>query len=459
MILPHVSRSLVALALLSSTAAAQAPAPPTPPPPLAIENVTVIPMDREGTLAGQTVVVIGRRIAAIGPAGSVQVPADAQRIDGSGRFLIPGLAEMHGHPPTDQWPEEMQQRFLRLNVAAGITTVRGMLGHPHQLVMKQRVATGEWIGPQLFIGAPSLNGNATPTPTHAREQVTRHRAAGYDLLKIHPGLDIPAFDAIMETAEREGLRVGGHIPEAVGLRHALEKGIGTVEHLDGFIEAAQRDGTPPATSQFFGVNRIATIDPAEVDGLVALAKRSGAYMTPTQSLFVTHLGDMSAEQTAAREEMRYWPAQQIQQWTQQVNGFRNALASDAGADGPGMLAFRASLIKKLRDAGVPFLLGADAPQIFNVPGFATLFELETMVEAGLTPFEALQSGTINPARWLGLEDSFGTVTVGKRADMVLLDANPLSDISNVRRRAGVVLAGRWLPAEELDGWLRGYAGS
>src|SRR5690606_37045782 len=106
----------------------------------------------------------------IGPAGSVQVPADALRIDGTGKFLIPGLAEMHGHPPTDQWPEAMQERFLRLNVAAGITTVRGMLGHPHQLEMKRRVANGELIGPQLFIGAPSLNGNATPTPAHAVDQ-------------------------------------------------------------------------------------------------------------------------------------------------------------------------------------------------------------------------------------------------------------------------------------------------
>jgi imidazolonepropionase-like amidohydrolase len=453
------SATVLALGGLATGVAAQAPAPAAAPRPLAIENVTVIPMDREGTIPGQTVIVIGRRIAAVGPAGSTPVPGDAERIDGSGRFLIPGLAEMHGHPPTDQWPEAMQERFLRLNVAAGVTTVRGMLGHPHQLVLKQRVASGELIGPQLFIGAPSLNGNATPTPVHAADQVTRHRAAGYDLLKVHPGLDIPTFDAIVEAAAREGLRVGGHIPEAVGLRHALEKGIGTVEHIDGFIEAVQRDGTPATASQFFGVNRIATIDPAKVDEMIALVRRSGAYMTPTQSLFVTHLGDMTAEQTAARDEMKYWPAATIQQWTQQVNGFRTALASDTDSDGPGMLAFRADIIKRMRDAGVPFLLGADAPQIFNVPGFATLFELETMVQAGLTPFEALQSGTINPARHLGLEDAFGSITVGKRADMVLLEANPLTDISNVRRRAGVVLAGRWVTAEEMDGWLRGYAGS
>jgi len=442
--------SLTMVLLTPAATNAQPPAPPQPPPVLAIENVTVIPMDSERTLPAHTVLVVGRRIAAVGPASEVQVPADAVRIDGSGRFVMPGLAEMHGHPPTDQWPEEMQQRFLRLNVAAGITTVRGMLGHPHQLVLKQRVASGEWVGPQLFIGAPSVNGNATPTPVHASEQVTRHRAAGYDLLKVHPGLNVEAFDAVMETAASEGLIVGGHIPEAVGLPHALEKGITSVEHLDGFIEAVQRDGADTGQSQFFGLNKLDTIDPSRINAIVALARDAGAYVTPTQALFVTHLGEMSPEQTAAREEMRYWPRQQVTQWTEQVNGFRQGAGNGAMQQ---MLSFRADLIRRLRDAGVPFLLGADAPQIFNVPGYATLFELECIVEAGLTPFEALQSGTLNPARYLGLETSFGTVEAGKRADLLLLDANPLEDISNVRLRAGVVLAGRWLPASELDGWL------
>lgn len=446
--------SAVLLAAGATGVAGQAPTPPEPAV-LAIENVTVLPMDRERTLPGQTVVIVGRRITALGAAGSVEVPANATRIDGSGKFLMPGLAEMHGHPPTDQWPEAMQERFMRLNVAAGITTVRGMLGHPHQLVLRQRVANGEMIGPQIFVGAPSLNGNMTPTAAHAREQVTRHRAAGYDLLKIHPGLNVEAFDAIMATARSEGMLTGGHIPEGVGLRHALEQGIGTVEHLDGFIEAVQRDDAGEDASQFFGVNKIATIDPAKIDAIVALAKQSGTYVTPTQSLFVTNLGEGTPEQTAEREDMKYWPPQAVANWVQQVTGLRTAMGA-SGGDPEGMLAFRADLIRRLRDAGVPFLLGADAPQIFNVPGYATLFELETIVEAGLTPFEALQSGTVNPARYMGLADSFGRVEVGMRADLLLLDANPLEDISNVRRRSGVVLAGRWLPASELDGWLQGY---
>lgn len=445
------------LSLASTLAAQGAPAAPAPPPPLAIENVTVIPMDSERTLPNQTVVVVGRRIAAVGPAGSVDVPADAVRVDGTGRFLIPGLAEMHGHPPASNWPEELQRRFLELNIAAGVTTVRGMLGDPVQLELRRRVANGELLGPQLLLGAPSLNGNATQTPAAAAEQITRHRAAGYDLLKVHPGLDVPTFDAIMALAKRENLPVGGHISEGVGLRHSLEQGIGSVEHLDGFIEALQ-PGATQEPSQFFGVNKVATIDAAGIAALVQLAKRSGAYMTPTQTLFVNLLGPTTPQQIARRPEMKYWPQQQVSQWVQQAEGTRNAMSS-TGASGQAMLDFRDDLIARLRDADVPFLLGADAPQIFNVPGFATLHELEVMVDAGLSPYQALRSGTVNPARFMGLENAFGTIAPGMRADLVLLDANPLTDISAVRQRAGVVVAGRWVPAEEIAGILRRYEGA
>lgn len=454
----RVSATAMAMsATLATGAAGQgAQAAPAPPAPLAIENVTVIPMDRERSLPNHTVVVVGRRIAAVGPAGSVEIPADAVRVDGAGRYLLPGLAEMHGHPPSSQWPEAMQRRFLELNIAAGVTTVRGMLGDPVQLDLRRRVANGELLGPQLLLAAPSLNGNATHTAAAASEQITRHRAAGYDLLKVHPGLDVPTFDAIMDLAQREGLPVGGHISEGVGLRHSLEKGIGSVEHLDGFVEAVQRAGVAGEPSQFFGVNKVGTIDASKIGDLVALTKRTGAYVTPTQSLFVNLLGAETPQQIAQRPEMKYWPAQQIAQWVQQAEDTRTAVNA-TGASAGGMLAFRADLIGRLRDAGVPFLLGADAPQIFNVPGFATLFELETMVDAGLSPWQALLSGTVNPARFMGLENAFGTIAPGMRADLLLLDANPLEDIRNIRRTAGVVVAGRWVPADEIADILRRYA--
>ncbi len=422
---------------------------------MAFENVAVLPMDREIVLRGQTVVIEGRRIAAIGATGSVEIPDGTQRIDGSGQYLMPGLAEMHGHLPTDQWDEALQQRLLKLNIVTGITTVRSMLGHPHQLVLRERIANEEWHGPQLFIAAPSINGRATPTATDAREQVTRYRAAGYDGIKIHPGLSLAAFDATMQTAAREGLWVGGHVPEAVGLEHALNSGLKTIEHLDGFVEATQKAGTPAVASQFFGINKATTIDPERIAPLVTAALSSGTYVTPTQSLFVTTLGTTPPATTAAREDMRYWPKETVAQWQQRVEELRKS-AMEGGADLPAFMAFRAALIQQLDAAGVPFLLGADAPQMFNVPGFATLFELEVLVEAGLSPFAALQSGTLNPALFLGLEESFGTVEVGKRADLILLSANPLEDISNVRQRSGVMVAGRWYPASELNEWLAEY---
>ncbi len=450
----HALRPLLLLAGLAPPAHAQAP--PAGPPPLAIEHVTVLTMVGDEALADRTVVVEGRRILSVAPSTTAVVPDGAVRIDGAGRFLMPGLAEMHAHPPTAQWSDAAERRFLELNVAAGVTTVRGMLGDPRQLALRTQVAAGERLGPRLFLSAPSLNGNSVRSAAEASEQITRYSAQRYDFLKVHPGLSRDLFDAIVATARREGLRVAGHIPEDVGLVHALESGFASVEHLDGFVEAAQRADAPDAESAFFGINRMRTVDESRIPALVEAARRSGAWMTPTQSLFENFLGELSPEALAARPEMRGWTAEGVAQWTEQLTGFRQAIA-EAGDDPRAMLAFRAKLIPALRDAGVPFLLGADAPQIFNVPGFATLRELEAVVAAGLTPAEALASGTVNAARFLGVEASAGTVEAGKRADLLLLDADPRADVRAVWERAGVVLAGDWLPRERLDAIVAAFA--
>jgi hypothetical protein len=180
-----------------------------------------------------------------------------------------------------------------------------------------------------------------------------------------------------------------------------------------------------------------------------------AWNTPTQILIDNLYGGASLEEVAARPEMKYVPAAVHEQWRKGAQQFRGA-DFDA-ARGLRFVELRRRLIRELRDAGAGLLLGADAPQVFNVPGFATLRELEALVAAGLTPFEALQAGTRNPAIALGVPQSFGTVEVGRRADLLLLDASPLRDIRNVWKRAGVVLAGRWIPAAELESRLADYA--
>jgi imidazolonepropionase-like amidohydrolase len=441
-------------------AQAPAPQPPEAPPALAIENVTVIPMDAERVLAAHSVVVEGRRIVAIGPSADTKAPEGALRVDGRGRFLIPGLAEMHGHflspQSLQQYGEAFSDRLLFLNLACGVTTVRGMIGGPRDLRMREEIARGVRLGPQIFTAGPSINGTSVPDAPSAWRVVTEQRAAGYDLLKIHPGVPRAAFDEVVRTARAEGIPFAGHVPADVGLVRALLSGIRTVEHLDGYVEALQKDGVAlPAQTGFFGSSIVDAVDEAKIVPLAAATRAAGAWNTPTQVLLDNLFAGRALEEIAARPEMKYVPAAMREQWLAGARQFRGP-DFDA-ARGKRFIELRRRLLRALRDEGAGLLLGADAPQVFNVPGFATLRELESLVAAGLTPFQALEAGTRSPAKALGVPDSFGTITVGRRADLVLLEADPLADIRNVWKRAGVVAAGRWLPASELDAKLAEYA--
>ena len=455
----NAAACLVALAA-SGPAAAQSPAPPSPAPVVAIENVTVLPMDSERVLRDHTVVIEGRRIIAVGPSAGVAAPAGATRVDGRGKFLLPGLAEMHGHFPSPQglaqYGESFGDRLLFLNVACGVTTVRGMIGGPRDLQVREEVARGARLGPQIFTAGPSINGNSVPDVRAAWRAVTEQRAAGYDLLKIHPGVPRAAFDEVARTARAEGIHFAGHVPADVGLVRALLSGMRTVEHLDGYVEALQKPGvTPPAQVGFFGSSIVDTVDEAQLAPLAAATRAAGVWNTPTQVLVDNVFGTATVDDLAARPEMKYVPVAMLEQWRTGAGQFRGPDFDPARARR--FVALRHRLLRALRDAGAGLLLGADAPQVFNVPGFATLRELESLVAAGLTPFQALQSGTRNPAIALGVPESFGTVEAGRRADLLLLDADPLVDIRNVWKRAGVVAAGRWLPAAELDARLAEYA--
>ncbi|HEV8177541.1 MAG TPA: hypothetical protein VGP44_07620 [Gemmatimonadales bacterium] len=179
---------------------------------VAFVDVTVIPMDRERTIPRQTVVVRGSRIVAIGPSDRVRVPAGGVRVAGRGKFLIPGLAEMHAHIPGGEAPDSVIERTLFLYVSGGITTIRGMLGHPRHLDLRARTARNELLSPTIYTSGPSLNGTSVPTPGAAARIVAEQKAAGYDFLKIHPGLGGEVFDTLAATAKRVGIRFAGHVP-------------------------------------------------------------------------------------------------------------------------------------------------------------------------------------------------------------------------------------------------------
>ena len=420
----------------------------------AFVDVTVIPMDRERSLPNQTVVVRGDRIVEIGPAARVKVPAGATRVEGRNKYLVPGLAEMHAHIPGGQAADSTVERTLFLYVSGGITTIRGMLGHPRHLDLRARAARNELVSPTIYAAGPSFNGNTVPTPEAAAAAVTEQKAAGYDLLKIHPGVSRAAFDTLVATARRVGIPFAGHVPEDVGVSHAIEAGYASIEHLDGYLEAMLRDGapTPASESAFFGMNLGDQVDESKMAALVRATKAKKVWNVPTQVLMENLVTAGTAEQLAARPEMRYVPAATVAQWTEAKNTMIQETGS-TDASARRMIEVRRTLIKALHAAGAGLLLGSDAPQVWNVPGFSTHRELESLVAAGLTPWQALETGTRNVAAYFGTLGETGTIEPGKRADLILLDADPLRDIRNTTKRSGVMLRGRWLPQAEIQAGL------
>jgi imidazolonepropionase-like amidohydrolase len=418
---------------------------------VAFVDVTVIPMDRERRLPGQTVVVRGDRIVELGPVASVKVPEGATRVEGKGKFLIPGLAEMHAHIPGGLASDSAVERTLFMYLAGGLTTVRGMLGHPRHLELRARAARGELLSPTIYAAGPSLNGNSIPDPAAARKAVIEQKEAGYDLLKIHPGVSREAFDTLVATARRVGIPFAGHVPTEVGVAHAIESKYATIEHLDGYIEAMIQEGAPVTAEQsaFFGLNLGEHLDESKLPALVEATKRAGVWNVPTQVLLENLVLVGSSAELARRPEMRYVAPETLAEWAQVKDGMLVETGSTPESARRTIEA-RRHLIQALHAAGAGLLLGSDAPQIYNVPGFSTHRELESLVAAGLTPYQALETGTRNVARYFGTERETGTIEGGKRADMVLLEADPLVDIRNTTKRAGVMVRGRWLPREEIE---------
>lgn len=415
------------------------------PQVIAIEHVSVIPMDRERVLTDQTVVVRDGRIADVGGAGQAAVPGGATRIDGRGRFLIPALSEMHAHIPNRAADAE---RVLFMYAANGIGTIRSMLGDPSHFQLRERARRGDIVAPAMYLSGPSFNGQTAGTAQAAAARVADQKKAGYDLLKIHPGVPRTAFDALAAAADTAGIRFAGHVPADVGLDRALEARFWTIDHIDGYVEALARPGAPQG--ELFGINLLGRLDESRIPMLVSKTKAAGTWIVPTQILLENWYGPDDAEAMRGWPEMRYAGAAEIDQW---VATKRENVRAYPLEHRQRYIALRRRLIKALHDGGVGILLGSDAPQTWNVPGFSIHRELATYVAAGLTPYEALATGTRAVAGHLGIAASAGTIEAGKRADLVLLDGSPLQDIRNTSRIAGVMIGGRWLPKTAIDARL------
>lgn len=391
----------------------------------AFTNVNVVPMTGPNVMADQTVVVQNGRITAVGPASRINVPGNAVRIDGRGKYLMPGLAEMHGHIPGANI--QFAERVAFLYVAGGVTTVRGMQGHPSQLELRRRINAGEIIGPRMFLAAPPLSGNSASDPATAERMVRSYKEAGWDLLKIHEGLAPDVYERIAQTARALNMPFGGHVPNGVGVRAAMAAGQSTIDHLDNYVDIINDD-----------------MDIAQV---AEETVKAGVANVPTMPLWEVLRGLHDPASMMDRPELRYMPPQVVQQWRNTAANIRAQTNIDYARR---EIEIRNKLLKALSDAGAVLLMGSDAPQLFSVPGFSIQREMESWVAAGVPVYKVLEAATVNVARHFGDETNSGTVAPGKRADLLLLEGNPLEDIRNVARKAGVMVNGRWLPWAEIE---------
>jgi imidazolonepropionase-like amidohydrolase len=399
-------------------------------------------MDSDRVLADWTVVVRDGRVIATGPASAIKVPADATVIDGRGKYLLPGLAEMHGHiPPPTSSPEYIES-VLFLYVANGVTTVRGMQGAAGQLELRDRTARGEIVGPTLYLAGPAFTGNTAPDVATAVARVRQQKDEGWDLLKIQTGLSREVYDAIAQTAREVRLPFAGHVPSAVGVEHALEMYQDTIDHIDGYVEHLGGQSVP--------------LEDRPVRELAERTAKAGVAIVPTLFVWETLRGAVTLESRTSLPELQYLPRQTVEQWTRSLTNRLNNPQFNRDAAGH-YIRNHVKVFKALHDAGAEILLGSDAPQQFNVPGFSVHREMQRMVEAGLTPYEVLKTGTANVGAHMIGKDSFGHIAIGHRADFVLLDANPLENIANAERRSGVMVRGRWLPAAEIQQRLAAIA--
>ena len=426
------SRVLILFLLLSVSMGHAANSPQA----LAFLHVNVIPMNHDGVLEDQTVVVRAGKIAEVGPSATVRVPAGARTINGRGKYLIPGLTDAHVHVQT---PTEFP-----LFLANGVTTVFNLNGRPAHLEWRKQIAAGEMLGPTIVTTGPTF---ASPhTAEEAVRMVDEQAALGYDGVKIYNQVSKAEFPALIAEAKRKGMLLMGHVAREPDFELTLSSGQ-SIAHLEEFTYTyfnPQHDDN----------NSHIVYDEGRIPGAVALTGQSGVSVIPTLSTYASIVEQATnLDNFLQRSDLKYdspWILASLQPAANRYkNGFDPAFYPRIRTS----LALQRKLLKALQDAGVPLMAGTDASDVGPVAGFGIHDELQEFVNDGLTPFQALQTATVNPAKYFRRSQEFGTIEPGKRADLVLLEQNPLADISNSRKITGVAVRGRWLSSGELTAMM------
>jgi hypothetical protein len=445
-----------------------APDPPAAAQTLALEHVTVIDVTGKPSESNQTLVVEGDHIARIGPSQKIQAPKNARVVDGSGLYVVPGLWDMHVHI----WETE---RAFPMFIANGVTGARNTGGHLDELKRwREQTASRALLGPRLVICGPVIDG---PNPSHPDHSIvvqnaTEGRAAvdfikknGADFVKVYDRVSREAYFAIADEAKEQHIPFAGHVPESILNSEASNAGQASIEHLGLIIEEISTNNdeirriraTPVKNPAEYPARitrqlqlSVEGYDPRKLAELAAIFVKNATWQDPTlvAANVVAHGRDAGF---AKDPRLAYVPPAERESWSPENNMFVKFSPPEYWFQRNAALQEELRIVGELHRAGVPFLAGTDSGGVpYTYPGFSLHDELVLLVQAGFTPLQALQTATLNPAKFLGLSDQLGTVAVGKQADLVLLEASPLDDIHNTQKIRAVVLSGRYLDRAALD---------
>ncbi len=435
--------------------------------PLVFTHVTVIDATEAPAQPDMTVVIADRHIVGLGRSRDLSVPRGATVIDATGKYLIPGLWDMHVHTAFGAWIPHNARVTLPLFVANGVTGVRDM-GSDLDVVKAWRaeIEAGRLLGPRMVIAGPMLDG---PTPafpssapvanaTDARRVVDELKARGVDFIKIQSLIPRDGYFAAADEAKKVGLTFVGHVPDAVRAADASNAGQRSIEHFTGIFEGASRSEDQLIAGPKSVGLKVSTFDPERARALIALMAKNQTWQVPTltweRGQWLVDDIDLSHD-----ELIQYAPtAWKDKTWPMFVREIMASMDTDPLPVRQHFVQMELDMTLAMFRAGVPFMAGTDtAAGVHIFPGFSLHDELGLFVRAGLSPLQALQTATRNPAVFLGRLADLGTVEQGKLADLVLLDANPLEDIANTRRIRAVVLAGRYFGRADLDVMLKRVA--
>ena len=454
-------RLLAACLALASSVAAWGGSPST----LAITHTTVIDATGSPPKADMTVIVKDGRIVALGKSDAVHAPAGAKTVDGSGKYLIPGLWDMHVHQVFGDWLPRDEKVVLPLFVANGVTGVRDM-GGDLDVLKEWRAATaaGNLLGPRMIIAGPMLDGPVPRFPSSApvanaadgRKVVDDLKARGVDFIKIQSLIPRDGYFAAADEAKKLGIVFVGHVPDAVRASEASNAGQKSIEHFTGIFEGCTTiEDQLLKGPKSLGIN-VKNFDPAHARTLIALMAKNQTWQVPT---LVWERGQWLVDDIdKSRDPLtKYAPASwKDHTWPMFVDDIMKTMDTDPLPVRKKFVQMELDMTLAMFRAGVPFMAGTDtAAGVHVFPGFSLHEELALFVKAGLTPMQALQTATLNPARFMNRVADMGTVEQGKLADLVLLDANPLDDIDNTRKIRAVILAGRYFDRPALDRMLHG----